>query len=82
MGMSEKDFQMQKDKTLHSIASAVPSLDFFACYGQLYLVVRSYGDTGPTVELKALPTSSRLEYGNGLDIISGDMTWLQPKMRG
>jgi len=77
MGMSEKDFQM-KDKTLHSIASAVPSLDFFACY--IYLVVRSCSDTGLTVELKALQTNSRLEYGNG-DIISGDMTWLQPKVK-
>ena len=65
---------------MRSIAAAVPSLDFLACYGELYVVLRSHGDIGPTVELKALPNSSRLEYGNGVNAVSEDIAWLQQKL--
>ena len=68
-------------KSLCGIASAVPSLDFLACYGKLYVVVRSHDDVGPTVELKALSNSSRLEYGNGVNAASEDIAWLQQRSK-
>jgi len=72
--MSAKDFQMQ---TLRNIAATVPSLDFLAYNGKLYVVMRSHGDKGSTVELKELPANSKLEYGSGVDVVSEDIAWLQ-----
>lgn len=57
---------------LRNIATTVPSLDFLACCGKLYVITR-----GSTVELKELPTGSKLEYGSGVDVVSEDIAWLQ-----
>jgi len=76
---SREDLQTQVDKFLQSIAAAIPSLDFLVWDDTSYVVLRSHGNAGLAVELKKLPTNSRLEYGSGVDVISEDIAWLQHK---
>ncbi|KAG6808844.1 hypothetical protein H0H92_002619 [Tricholoma furcatifolium] len=79
--MSEKDFQVQTDlwiSSARSIALAVPSLDFVGWHGEHYVVMRSSEGRG-NVELKDLPARRRLDCGKGVDLGSGDATWLERK---
>jgi hypothetical protein len=77
--ISNNDRQIQTDRLLRNIAATVPSLDFLKWHGKLYLILRSHGDMGSTLDFKELQTNNRVEYGSGIDIVSEDIAWLQHK---
>jgi hypothetical protein len=79
--MAEKEYQVQTEawiSSARSIAATLPSLDFVGWHGEHYAVVRG-GDDGKTVELKELPGRRRLDCGKGVDLGSGDASWLERK---
>ena len=66
----------------HSIAATVPSLDFLAWNHVAYVIVRSHGDLGRTlnVEVQELPFSrTRLDCDRGVDMGGEDAAWLERK---
>ena len=79
--MCTKDFWVQVNKSAHSIAAAVSSLEFLVLYDKPYIVLRSPGDAvcTPSIEIKQLLTKRYLEYGRGVDLGGEDAAWLEGK---
>ena len=61
---------------MHSIAVAVPWLDYFGWHGEHYIVVRS-SDVG--VEVVELPARRWQDCGRGVDLGGEDAAWLERK---
>ena len=80
--MGEKEFQVQTDlwySSIRNIAATVPSLDFIGWHGEHFVVIRNDTESGPTIDLKDLPTRRRLDCGTGVDLGGEDAAWLERK---
>ena len=64
--VSAKDFRLLESKSLSEIAATIPSLDFLACGGKVYVVTGSMG---------------MLERVSGVNGASDDAAWLENKNR-
>ncbi len=64
------------------IAATVPSLDFLALNHVPYVIIRSHGDLGRTlnVEVQELPVRRVMDRGRGVNMGGEDTAWLEKRM--